>query len=60
MQPAQVPLPAAWKAKWHSLDQLFEMMVAALDEGGDKSIGRTMVEFVQRKFPFSEKSSFPF
>jgi len=60
MQPAQVPLPGDWQVKWKSLDELFEMMVAALDEEGDRNIGRTMVEFVQRKFPFSEKSSFPF
>ncbi|MGE0468144.1 MAG: hypothetical protein AB7L09_03680 [Nitrospira sp.] len=53
-----VPLSDAWKEKWRTLDDSFEAVAKAFEEGG-KPIGAAIIELVKTKFPFNEGSEFP-
>jgi hypothetical protein len=59
VQPAEAPLGQPWEEKWHIIDESFETMVNSLTEQLEKKIGEAFVEFVNSKFPFDAKSSFP-
>jgi len=52
-------MPAEWARKWRVLDESFEFLVMALTREGGKSVGASVSEFVNQKFPFDEKSEFP-
>lgn len=58
VQPYDKRLPEAWAKKWRVVDESFEQMVYSLMEQLGKPIGGALVEFVNRKFPFSASSSF--
>jgi hypothetical protein len=60
VQPPGYPLPQEWRNKWRVIDEAFLAMVEAPTRQLGKSVGASMVEFVETKFPFCESSVFPF
>lgn len=59
IQPAQATFSGAWKEKWQTIDQSFEITVNSLHEELGKKIGKAMVELVTTKFPFNAATTFP-
>ncbi len=58
----QVPdgqLNDSWKKKWVILDESFESIIESLTTELNKKIGAAIVEFVKKKYPFTENTSFP-
>lgn len=51
-----------WRKKWNSIDELFASMADSLsrlaDDKPERTIGRSITEFVKIKFPFSSEASF--
>ncbi|HTW39042.1 MAG TPA: hypothetical protein VMD49_10780 [Steroidobacteraceae bacterium] len=58
-QAVNSPFPETWGSKWRLLDESFHYIVRSLTDQLGKRIGAAIVEFVEAKFPFSEKSGFP-
>jgi len=58
IQPSGTLLDDEWHKKWIIIDQSFETMVNSLTKQLKKNIGAAVVELVQVKFPYNEKSSF--
>lgn len=59
IQPPNALMPDEWAEKWRVVDDCFRNMVHSLTKENGKYIGEAMVEFVDAKFPFNERSSFP-
>jgi hypothetical protein len=59
IQPSGVLLPKDWEDKWKVLDNSFQIVVAALTKECDKKIGEAFIEFMNVKFPFNPKYTFP-
>ncbi|MEK6806920.1 MAG: hypothetical protein AABY95_09775 [Pseudomonadota bacterium] len=59
VQPPGIVIPEPWPEKWRIIDESFQIMVNSLTEQLGKPVGAAIVEFVSKKFPFSEKSTFP-
>lgn len=59
LQPPEAPLSEQWRNRWSALDESFQLTVEALSEGGKKTVGKSLVEFVTSKFPFDAGNTFP-
>lgn len=53
------PFADAWQDKWRTLDTMFRRFAMSLTSQLGKGVGAAIVEFVEVKFPFNEKSLFP-
>lgn len=59
MQPPGVALSDDWCEKWRALDESFFLFVDSLTSECGLRIGAAVCELVSKKFPFSDKSTFP-
>ncbi len=59
LQPPDAPLSDAWREKWQILDDSFAQTVHSLTKQLGKAIGAAIVELVNTKFPFNDRSVFP-
>jgi hypothetical protein len=58
LQPPFARLPVTWADKWRLIDDSFKYLVNELTAQLGKTIGASVVEFVESKFPFNEGSAF--
>jgi hypothetical protein len=59
IQPPGVLLSEGWGTKWRLIDESFRILVESLTREFGKKVGAALVEFVNAKFPFDERSTFP-
>lgn len=59
IQPSQCQFNDLWKQKWDVIDESFKTIVSSLTDDCNKLIGRAIVEYVDKKFPFDAHSTFP-
>ena len=59
LQPPNIELPLPWAEKWRALDDSFRYFINELTAQLGKTVGASVVEFVEAKFPFNEHSTFP-
>lgn len=54
-----ITLPDTWGEKWRIIDESFAQAVLSLTKELGKTIGTAITEFVEAKYPFNEKATFP-
>lgn len=59
IQPPEMSLGQDWKSKWIVVDESFRYIVESLTRENQLPIGDALVEFIDKKFPFNESSTFP-
>lgn len=59
LQPPSIHFTQAWKEKWSILDAAFRLTLDAVSAQLGKKFGHAMIEFIEKKFPFTKDSEFP-
>lgn len=60
IQPPNILFSESWAHKWLVLDDSFRITVNSLTAQLGKKIGISIVELVEKKFPFNPKNTFPY